>query len=67
MNCTCDAGFEGKECEFEINFCENVTCKNNGNCSTNKARTGFHCNCDNGKNFDIILQLFLMDGDKRDC
>jgi hypothetical protein len=30
--CTCSSGWQGNRCQTKVNFCENVTCFNNGVC-----------------------------------
>jgi hypothetical protein len=32
FNCTCAPGWEGDHCESKINYCFNITCKNQGVC-----------------------------------
>ncbi|PSN51799.1 Neurogenic locus Notch protein [Blattella germanica] len=32
MKCLCPVGFEGKDCEVNIDDCVNLPCKNNGTC-----------------------------------
>eukprot|EP00494_Astrolonche_serrata_P031532 UN31801 len=43
--CDCDAGFEGRDCEENINECDLVDC-NNGTCIDEV--NGYHCVCDAG-------------------
>ena len=41
-SCACNAGFEGKDCQFNIDECSGVEC-NNGNCVD--GINSFTCNC----------------------
>ncbi|VDM39849.1 unnamed protein product [Toxocara canis] len=42
-NCSCSAGYMGKNCENIINHCDPNPCQNDGVCSSNLL--GYHCNC----------------------
>ena len=45
-SCECLKGFEGSLCEINVDDCENVKCKNGGNC-VDLINT-YSCNCPNG-------------------
>uniref|UniRef100_A0A914NHX7 EGF-like domain-containing protein n=1 Tax=Meloidogyne incognita TaxID=6306 RepID=A0A914NHX7_MELIC len=42
--CLCPPGFQGSQCESEINACLNVTCKHKGKC-VNLGGVDFRCDC----------------------
>ncbi|CAK5095641.1 unnamed protein product [Meloidogyne enterolobii] len=42
--CQCPPGFQGSQCESEINACLNVTCKHKGKC-VNLGGIDFRCDC----------------------
>jgi hypothetical protein len=44
--CQCSSGFEGINCEFNINDCENNLCMNNATCID--AINSYSCQCING-------------------
>ena len=44
----CEPGYTGVRCEFVIDYCENVTCENGGNCSSLTSQTTFECICEPG-------------------
>ena len=41
--CICDAGWTGAHCEASVNYCENVTCQNNGVCRS--TFRDYQCDC----------------------
>ena len=41
--CICDEGWTGAHCEASVNYCENVTCKNNGVCRP--TFRDYQCDC----------------------
>ena len=45
-HCICPAGFNGTNCEHNIDECVNVDCKNNATCID--QINGFYCACRNG-------------------
>ncbi|XP_064212839.1 basement membrane-specific heparan sulfate proteoglycan core protein [Tribolium castaneum] len=58
-NCNCLSGFSGKDCEIEMNICEQkIPCQNGGTCSGNA--TGYECSCPllfSGKNCELRVEL----------
>ena len=44
--CSCTTGWEGRHCEKQVNYCENVTCLNNGICRP--LLVGYQCECLSG-------------------
>ncbi|KAF7633131.1 hypothetical protein Mgra_00007494 [Meloidogyne graminicola] len=48
-SCLCPPGFQGSECENEMNVCLNVTCKHKGKC-VNLGGVDFRCDCAPGWN-----------------
>ena len=44
--CSCPVGFTGVNCQIEIDYCNNDTCRYNGWCTSD--RTGYTCTCLHG-------------------
>jgi hypothetical protein len=44
--CSCVTGWEGRHCEKQVNYCENVTCLNKGICRP--LLLGYQCECLSG-------------------
>ena len=52
-NYTCSQGYEGKNCEVEIDFCQDKPCNEEGtlNCTSSLAR--YSCDCKDGFKGDL--------------
>ncbi|XP_070532565.1 protein crumbs-like isoform X2 [Ptychodera flava] len=48
FECICRGGYEGVYCQSEIDYCENVTCQNNGMCFSHTDLQMFVCTCQPG-------------------
>ena len=46
FNCTCQDGFTGYTCDTPINYCTDLPCENDGNCTSKE--TGYECDCPTG-------------------
>ena len=49
--CICQVGWQGIYCETKINYCENVTCLNNGVCQS--SLLNYTCQC--------LMSIILVD------
>ena len=43
FNCSCASSWQGEQCQTRVNLCRNVTCKNEGVCST--VSNDYRCEC----------------------
>ena len=54
--CKCQPGYRGRNCEIDIDYCEENSCQNGGNCSELEA--GYQCHCAagfTGKNCSVNI------------
>uniref|UniRef100_A0A915IXK9 EGF-like domain-containing protein n=1 Tax=Romanomermis culicivorax TaxID=13658 RepID=A0A915IXK9_ROMCU len=43
--CACTSQFFGEFCEYEVDYCKDVDCKNNGTCLSDSRMRNFTCSC----------------------
>ena len=53
--CTCDEGYEGKNCETDTDDCVSVLCGGHGTCLDGLA--SFTCSCETGYSGELCEEL----------
>lgn len=46
FNCTCVWGWRGRRCQYKVNYCDNVSCENEGICRS--LFRNYYCECLSG-------------------
>ncbi|XP_071948886.1 uncharacterized protein [Antedon mediterranea] len=62
--CECMTGYEGTDCETEIDWCETTVCQNGGTCSSSPP--GHSCSCIDGWTGDVC-QVNIDECDSNPC
>ena len=56
FKCQCDAGYQGSHCEITVDYCQNVTCQNQGQCRSENLN--FTCDCVSEEYSGRLCEIF---------